>query len=160
MFKNEFVKESPLTTSCAKVIEWQPGKVQFSRYEYINKIVEELRPNMEGSSQKSMPFTGCWTALGQFYPWSSCTTCQNLRAFHSNLGHDKVMDSGVASLTGGPKIRLWVTKFSKGVKDGHTFLCTKKDTTSLIISIRRWDAMDFLMRMLTGPLGWLWEGWM
>ena len=52
---DKFGQESPLTTCCGKVLEYlgmkiyrQKGKVKFSMYEYIEKMLEELPTNMEG----------------------------------------------------------------------------------------------------------------
>ena len=44
---NKFGQESPLTTCRRKVLEY-PGKVKFSMYEYIEKMLKELPTNMEG----------------------------------------------------------------------------------------------------------------
>ena len=53
---DKFGQESPLTTCRGKVLEYlgmkidyrQKGKVKFSMYEYIKKMLEELPMNMEG----------------------------------------------------------------------------------------------------------------
>jgi len=53
---DKFGQESPLTTCRGKVLEYlgmkidhrQKGKVKFSMYEYIKKMLEELPTNMEG----------------------------------------------------------------------------------------------------------------
>jgi len=53
---DKFGQESPLTTCRGKVLEYvgvkinyrQKGKVKFSMYEYIEKMLEELPMNMEG----------------------------------------------------------------------------------------------------------------
>ena len=44
MFKNEFVKEIPLTTSCAKVIEWQPEKFNFQGTNTLTKLLRNWDP--------------------------------------------------------------------------------------------------------------------
>jgi len=53
---DKFGQESPLTRCCGKVLEYlemkinyrQKGKVKFSMYEYIQKMLTELPANMEG----------------------------------------------------------------------------------------------------------------
>jgi len=52
---DKFGQESPLTTCHGKVLEYlgikidyRQGKVKFSMYEYIEKMLEELPANMEG----------------------------------------------------------------------------------------------------------------